>query len=340
MRGDTPRIPPRHSLPPAPQGARRVLPLRAPRNAGGVPPRMPAARGDCEGVPPREDEPGVHAGGAPSEERAPGGNAGGVPPRVRVPGRDTAGPRREQAPRGIPARERGPGGNAGGVPPRGEWAGFFISFEGVDAAGKSTQVAALAAALRSDGHEVLTVREPGETVVGELIRSLLLRPAPAPLDPWAEALLFVSARAQLLAETVLPALMRGSVVIADRYVDSTLAYQGGGRGLDPRSLRTLHRAACGDVWPDLTILLDLPPSAAESRRRAGQLPLDRMELSPEAFHAAVHRTFRELAEAEPERIVVVDAERPAVVVSQRIWAVAAERLAEVGSPAPTGRPSA
>jgi dTMP kinase len=234
------------------------------------------------------------------------------------------------------------GGDAGGAPPRvrGEWAGFFISFEGVDGAGKSTQVAALAAALRSDGHEVLTVREPGETAVGELIRSLLLRPAPAPLDPWAEALLFVSARAQLLAETVLPALMRGGVVIADRYVDSTLAYQGGGRGLDPRSLRTLHRAACGDVWPDLTLLLDLPPSAAESRRRAGQLPLDRMEISPESFHAAVHRTFRELAEAEPERIVVVDAERPAVVVSQRIWAVAAERLAEVGGLAPTGRPSA
>ncbi len=222
---------------------------------------------------------------------------------------------------------------------RSDWPGYFISFEGVDGAGKSTQVAALAAALRSDGHDVLTVREPGETAVGELIRNLLLRPAAAPLDPWAEALLFVSARAQLLAETVLPALMRGSVVIADRYVDSTLAYQGGGRGLDPRSLRTLHRAACGDVWPDLTLLLDLPPPAAESRRRAGQLPLDRIELSPDTFHAAVHRSFRELAGAEPERIVVVDASRPAVVVSQRIWAVAAERLAEVGGLAPTGRPS-
>ncbi len=161
-----------------------------------------------------------------------------------------------------------------------EWAGFFISFEGVDGAGKSTQVAALAAALRSDGHEVLTVREPGETAVGEVIRGLLLRPAAAPLDPWAEALLFVAARAQLLAETVLPALMRGVVVIADRYVDSTLAYQGGGRGLDPRSLRALHRAACGDVWPDLTLLLDLPPGAADRRRRDSQLPLDRMELSP------------------------------------------------------------
>lgn len=201
-------------------------------------------------------------------------------------------------------------------------------------------MSALAAALRSDGHEVLTVREPGETSLGEMIRGLLLRPAATPLDPWAEALLFVAARAQLLAETVLPALMRGCVVIADRYVDSTLAYQGGGRGLDPRSLRALHRAACGDVWPDLTLLLELAPPAADRRRRDSQLPLDRMELSPEAFHAAVHRAFRELAEAEPERIVVIDAERPAVVVSQRIWAVTAERLTEMGSLAPSVRPSA
>ena len=232
-----------------------------------------------------------------------------------------------------------PPGDEGAGPPRdSEWPGFFITFEGVDGAGKSTQVAALAAALRSDGHDVLTVREPGETVLGELIRGLLLRPAPAPLDPWAEALLFVAARAQLLAETVLPALMRGTVVIADRFVDSTLAYQGGGRGLDRRALLALHRAACGDVWPDLTVLLDLPPGAADRRRRDSQLPLDRMELSPEAFHAAVHRTFRELAEADPGRIVVVDAQRPAVVVSQRVYSVAAERLAEVGGL--SSRPSA
>ena len=202
-----------------------------------------------------------------------------------------------------------------------EWPGYLISLEGVDGAGKTTQVAALAAALRGHGHEVLTVREPGETSVGELVRGLLLRPDRASLDPWAEALLFVAARAQLLAESVLPALIGGTVVIADRYVDSTLAYQGGGRGLDTRALRALHRAACGDVWPDLTLLLDLPPAAAELRRRAAQLPLDRMELSSEAFHAAVHRAFRELAAAEPERIVVIDAERPAVSVSQRVWAV-------------------
>jgi dTMP kinase len=231
-----------------------------------------------------------------------------------------------------------PGDEGGGPRRESEWPGFFISFEGVDGAGKSTQVTALAGALRSDGHDVLTVREPGETVLGELIRGLLLRPAAAPLDPWAEALLFVGARAQLLAETVLPALMRGAVVIADRFVDSTLAYQGGGRGLDRRSLLALHRFACGDVWPDLTVLLDLPPRAADRRRRDSQLPLDRMELSPEAFHAAVHRTFRELAEADPERIVVVDGQRPAVVVSQRVYAVAAERLAEVG--ALSSRPSA
>jgi dTMP kinase len=215
-----------------------------------------------------------------------------------------------------------------------EWPGYFISFEGVDGAGKTTQVAALAAAVRDDGHEVLTVREPGETAVGELVRGLLLRPDRTALDPWAEALLFVAARAQLLAEEVLPALMGGAVVIADRYADSTLAYQGGGRGLDARALRALHRAACGDVWPDLTLLLDLPPATAEERRRAAQLPLDRMELASDAFHAAVHRAFRELAIAEPERIVVVDAGRPAAEVSECVRAVVLRRLAVAGGGVP------
>jgi dTMP kinase len=217
-----------------------------------------------------------------------------------------------------------------------EWPGYFISLEGVDGAGKTTQVAALAAGLRADGHEVLAVREPGETGVGELVRGLLLGPARTSLDPWAEALLFVAARAQLLAEAVLPALMGGAVVIADRYVDSTLAYQGGGRGLDTRALRALHRAACGDVWPDLTLLLDLPPAAAEQRRRAAQLPLDRMELASEAFHAAVHRAFRELAAAEPGRIVVVDAERPAATVSDCMRTAVLRRLAAAWGGARSG----
>lgn len=207
------------------------------------------------------------------------------------------------------------------------WPGLFVSVEGVDGAGKSTQVSALAIALRGRGREVVTVREPGDTVFGELIRSLLLEQHyPTPLVPWAEALLFVAARAQLLAEVVLPALHRGAVVVADRFVDSFLAYQGGGRGLDLAALRRLHRDACGDVWPDLTVLLDLPDQVAEDRRRLGQLPLDRLEASPASFHLAVAACFRRLADEEPTRIVTIDASLPAAEVARRVVDVVRPRL--------------
>ncbi|HEV3123379.1 MAG TPA: dTMP kinase [Candidatus Dormibacteraeota bacterium] len=213
--------------------------------------------------------------------------------------------------------------------PEPHWAGYFISFEGVDGAGKSTQVAALAMALRGEGHNVVTVREPGDTNLGELTRAYVLQHQERPLSAWAEALLFVAARVQLLNDVILPALLSGDVVITDRYADSTLAYQGGGRGLDLGALRRLHRDACGDVWPDLTVLLDLPPAAAVSRRRAGELPFDRMERAPEEFHAAVHATFRDLARASAKRIVLVDASGPAISVSQRVWEVVAERIADI-----------
>lgn len=214
------------------------------------------------------------------------------------------------------------------------WPGFFISFEGVDGAGKSTQAAALATALRDDAHAVTTVREPGDTGLGELARAFVLQHAETPLDPWAEALLFVAARAQLLREVVLPALQRGDIVISDRYVDSTLAYQGGGRGVDIEALRRLHRDACGDIWTDLTLLLDLPPPAAVSRRRASELPFDRMERAPEEFHQAVYATFRRLADVDPQRIVIVDATGPAVAVSHRVWQVVADRLSDADGRVP------
>lgn len=220
------------------------------------------------------------------------------------------------------------GARGGGAEPR--WPGFFVSFEGIDGAGKSTQISALAVALRSTGQEVVAVREPGETALGELVRGFVLQHhLVTPLDAWAEALLFVAARAQLLREVVLPALDRGAVVLADRYADSTLAYQGGGRGLGIDVLRGLHRDACADVWPDLTVLLDLPVAAADHRRRAGELPFDRMERAPAEFHAAVHATFAALAAAEPQRIAVVDASGAAVLVSQRIWEVVSGRLAQL-----------
>ncbi len=205
-------------------------------------------------------------------------------------------------------------------------AGFFVSFEGLDGAGKSTQVAALGAALRADGYDAITVR-PNDTPIGELVSGVVLQhQMSASLQPWTEALLFNAGRVQLLAEVILPALERGTVVIADRFTDSTLAYQGGGRGVDTEALLSLHRDCCGDIWPDLTIYLDLEQSIAVHRQHAQQLPLDRMEGAPDDFHARVHAAFNRLAAEDPERIVRVDANRPAVTVSQDVMRLVQERL--------------
>ncbi|HET9052153.1 MAG TPA: dTMP kinase [Candidatus Dormibacteraeota bacterium] len=211
--------------------------------------------------------------------------------------------------------------------------GVLVSVEGVDGSGKSTQVAALSAAVTAAGRRVTVVREPGGTDVGELLRDLVLhRHFGTPVDPWTEALLMVAARAQLLFEVVRPALGRGDVVVADRFVDSTLAYQGGGRGLDQSALRRLHRDACGDVWPDLTVLLALPLDAAAARRRADRLPLDRMETDVESdFGRRVADAFAALAAAEPARIAVVDAGLPAREVAARVWDVVSSRIGAVAA---------
>ncbi|HEV7679116.1 MAG TPA: dTMP kinase [Candidatus Dormibacteraeota bacterium] len=223
--------------------------------------------------------------------------------------------------------------------------GFFVSFEGVDGSGKSTQMAAAAAAIRHTAHvgDVVMVREPGDTALGELARAFLLQhQLVTPIDPWAEALVFMAARAQLLREVITPALERGAVVLTDRFVDSTLAYQGGGRGLPDSVLRAIHRETSGDLWPDLTVLLDLPLEVARARRHAQELPLDRMEATPEQFQWAVHDTFRRIAEAEPSRVRVVDASRSAVAVSEEVVGLVVaglteHRAAATASPAVAGR---
>jgi dTMP kinase len=204
--------------------------------------------------------------------------------------------------------------------------GFFISFEGLDGAGKSTQVAALGAALRADGYDVTTVR-PNDTPLGDLISGVVLQhQVAASLDPWSEALLFNAGRVQLLAEVIRPALQKGTVVIADRYADSTLAYQGGGRGLPQEALLHLHRDCCDDLWPDLTVYLDLDYGVAVHRQHAQQLPLDRIEGAPSEFHARVRATFDRLAAEHSDRIVRMDSGRPAMVVSQDVMRVVAARL--------------
>ncbi|MGH7687420.1 MAG: dTMP kinase [Candidatus Dormibacteria bacterium] len=206
--------------------------------------------------------------------------------------------------------------------------GYFISLEGLDGAGKSTQVAALAAWLRKQRLDVVTVR-PNGTLLGELLHSFVLQHQRGPaLQPWSEALLFFAERVQLLHEVIVPALDRGALVLADRYTDSTIAYQGGGRGLPVEPLLELHRQACGDIWPDLTLYLRIPIEVAVTRQHAQQLPLDRIEGAPENFHAAVAAAFEDIAALSEHRVVAIDATMPALEVAQTIADTVAARLPE------------
>jgi dTMP kinase len=190
----------------------------------------------------------------------------------------------------------------------------FISFEGLDGTGKTTQAALLADAARAAGREVVAVREPGGTAAGERIRSLLLDPE-ARIAPWAEALLYAAARAELVAEVIRPALERGATVIADRYLDSSLAYQGVARGLGVEEVLEVNLAATGRLLPDRTILLDLPREVA-----AGRLDgtADRMEAEADRFHHSVAGGFADVARRFPERVVVVDGSGEPAAVAGRI----------------------
>jgi dTMP kinase len=180
---------------------------------------------------------------------------------------------------------------------------MFISFEGLDGCGKTTQAAMLADALELEGREVVRVREPGGTPTGERIRELLLD-ATATIGPAAEALLYAAARAQLVEEVIVPALARGSVVIADRFIDSSLAYQGAGRGLGLERILAVNKLATGGLMPDATVLLRL--DADQASRRRGTAP-DRIESEDAGFHHQVAQGFDAAATRFPERINVVDA---------------------------------
>jgi dTMP kinase len=186
---------------------------------------------------------------------------------------------------------------------------MFITFEGIDGSGKSTQAERLAATLRAEGRTVTLVREPGGTPVGERVRSILLDDTQV-VAPIAEVMLFSAARAQLATEVIRPALEAGGVVLADRFYDSTTAYQGGGRGLfDADWLESLHSRVTGGLVPDLTILVDLPVSVAGARR-AGR-SADRMEAGGDEFFERVRAAYLDLARRHAERIRVVDGTRPA-----------------------------
>ncbi|URN17102.1 MULTISPECIES: dTMP kinase [Streptomyces] len=184
--------------------------------------------------------------------------------------------------------------------------GFFLALEGGDGAGKSTQVAALAEWIRAKGHEVVVTREPGATPVGKRLRSILLDVSSAGLSHRAEALLYAADRAEHVDSLVRPALERGAVVISDRYIDSSVAYQGAGRDLSPTEIARISRWATGGLVPHLTVLLDVSPETA--RERFTEAP-DRLESEPAEFHARVRAGFLALAAADPARYLVVDAGR-------------------------------
>jgi dTMP kinase len=191
--------------------------------------------------------------------------------------------------------------------------GPLITIEGLDGAGKSTLARSLADAIAARGIDVALLREPGGVELSERIRALVSDPA-LTVGAAAEALLYAAARAQLVVERVLPALEHGTLVLLDRFVDSSLAYQGAGRGLGADRVRAINELATGDLVPDRTLLLQVFVSTGLSRARGRGEHADRLEGEDERFFSAVARAYDELARQEPERIVVLDAERPPELV--------------------------
>ena len=204
--------------------------------------------------------------------------------------------------------------------------GLLISFEGVDGCGKSTQVARLAQRLTAAGHDVIVVREPGGTTIGERVRALVLDPEAGVVDPAAEALLYAASRAQLVSDVIEPALAAGRVVIVDRYVDSSLAYQGAGRGLGVDAVLEANLLATRGRLPDLTLLLEAPLAIAAERRRVAGEPGDRIELAGNDFFERVHAAYGELAERWPRRIQRIDATPAPDAVASAIALAVHQRL--------------
>ncbi len=203
---------------------------------------------------------------------------------------------------------------------------LFLTLEGPEGAGKSTLGRELAARLRERGYGVLEAREPGGTALGTRIREIVLLDLALEIDPLAEFLLYSASRAQLVREVIRPALAAGTIVLCDRYADSSLAYQGYGRGLERRTLEDITYEATGGLRPNLTFLLDLDP--AEGLRRASSKGgLDRLERADLAFHTRVRAGFLELAAFEPERFAVLDASEPAGLVLERAWTLLEGTLA-------------
>lgn len=212
--------------------------------------------------------------------------------------------------------------------------GFFLTLEGPDGSGKSTQLRRLAACLESQGHPIVVTRQPGGTPLGDRIRSLILDSRTQNLAPLAELGLMFSDRAQSLAQIIRPALEQGRIVLCDRYTDSTEAYQGGGRQLGSEIVLRMHQVMCGGLDPDLTILLlaDFDRSLARARRRNHRAASagtneGRFEGEQEDFHRRVHLKYREIAAREPHRVTLIEGDQSIEAIHQQIVALVESRLA-------------
>lgn len=203
---------------------------------------------------------------------------------------------------------------------------MFITFEGPDGSGKTTQISLLAAFLSEQGFSVVTTREPGGTAIGDQIRLCLHDVRNTQMTPHAEILLYSASRAQLVQEVVRPALESGAIVMCDRFADSTMAYQGYGRGLDLEALAYITRFATAGLQPDLTFLLDLDVEAGIGRRTSGGDEMNRMDLQQASFYHRVRNGYLKMVAAEPARWVVVDADRPVPEVHAAIRAEIRRRL--------------
>jgi len=212
--------------------------------------------------------------------------------------------------------------------------GHFITFEGGEGTGKSTQAKLLAARLKSLGIDVLLTREPGGSPGAEAVRHVLLSGAAKPLGPYAEAILFAAARDDHVRSVIRPALEQGTWVVSDRFADSTRVYQGVLGNVDPNLIRRLEHITIGGTRPDLTFILDLPADIGLKRavRRRGSRPRDRFEAEGLAFHRKLREAYLELAEHEPERCMVIDASAHMTKIASVIWALVDARLHPAETP--------
>jgi len=203
---------------------------------------------------------------------------------------------------------------------------MFITLEGPEGSGKTSQLPRLADYLREQGYDVLTTREPGGTIIGDQVRAVLTRLDNTAMQPRTEILLFLAARAQLVEEAIRPALAQGKIILSDRYADSTLAYQGYGHGVDLALLRLLLDFAPGGLRPDLPLLLDVDPAVGLSRRRSSGGEWNRLDAYALEFHQRVRQGYLTMAQQEPTRWRVVDASQPPDVVQSALSQLVLNRL--------------